>query len=713
MKASLSFSERLLSQSTLHLFLPILLVLSLASSLYGQADSKKPTAADTKKANQESVTDDFAKTKQEEARKKLQIFEEAMNRLERRIRQTDPEKAAKLKAAFKTSRERLIREGMEKILTLIKQDKFHEAIEDQKVLKSRLEEILQILLERDIDLRELIKEIKKLRDVVQGLDQVIKEETEEKIASDNADAAGKELKQAADANKKIKELTEAQKEIENELKKNEGKTGPNAKALEKKELNELAKKQADLQKELEELIQQLNSSKKSSNQKDSQSSNSKGQNSKGADPSKSNSDSQNSKSPSKSGKSGKSGKQGQSSQSSKSSSQSSSSSSSSKSQSSSSSGSPKQQKLNQASKKMSQASKSMQQGQKPQASQLATEARKALEAAQKKTKEQLERLRRQRDFKKMKKDQDSTKAKTLDLAKKMERTPPLTHSPKGGVPGKEDVQKASQSMGQASESLSSGEASQASPKQQQALNQLKKGRDEAERTLENLQKALRERLLAYLKERITFMLDKQKRISKNTRSLNLAIKVANTSEEGSLNKELTVSRRNQQKAQNLARQESALALVADDIIDILTEDGTTLVFPQLVGAVKNDLQNVAQRLLQVKTQEHTQQIQRDIEASLRDILEAIKQTQKKPAPPNPGKGRQSKSGTGPLLPKSTELKMVLALQKRVNERTKRLDNNLKVDLKNAPQEHIEQSKRLSEQQEAVRKLLLKIARSMR
>ena len=81
-----------------------------------------PRAAPAPRAGAEEAKEprlpDLAKVKQEEAREKLARLEEAMDRLSRILAQAEPQNAAKLRAAFQQSRERLVREGMDRILEL-------------------------------------------------------------------------------------------------------------------------------------------------------------------------------------------------------------------------------------------------------------------------------------------------------------------------------------------------------------------------------------------------------------------------------------------------------------------------------------------------------------------------------------------------------------------------------------------------------------------
>ena len=158
-------------------------------------------------------------------------------------------------------------------------------------------------------------------------------------------------------------------------------------------------------------------------------------------------------------------------------------------------------------------------GGKAQAAAKASEARKALEEAADSSSRKLEESRSNRDFPELKKEQDSTGEKTRELLEKLSKRIPGVFSPEGGIPGREDVAKASENMSGASGKLSAGKAGQASQEQEEAIENLEKGREKVEDTLEALQEAFRNQLIAYLKQKFTHMLSEQKAASHSTLSL--------------------------------------------------------------------------------------------------------------------------------------------------------------------------------------------------
>jgi hypothetical protein len=324
---------------------------------------------------------------------------------------------------------------------------------------------------------------------------------------------------------------------------------------------------------------------------------------------------------------------------------------------------------------MEDASEGMRAGDQESSAREASRAREALEEAIGVVKDRLDRLRAKQDFKQLKGDQDSTREKTDDLVQRMREPPPLVGTPEEGVPGRNDVQGASEDMESASQGLGGGRPARASRSQKKALDRLREGREKVEDALEALQQAFRDRLLAYLREKFTRMLNEQRLITRDTTSLDLKLRALRAALPEGSSAEPEIARADRQLAQSLCHREEALSLLADDVLDVLTEDGTTLVFPGVVGQIRGDILNVAGLLSRIQTGERTQYIERQIESAIEDILRALDEAQRNPPPPNPSQGRQSPSGAGPLLPVSTELKLVRALQARVNERTRDFDRS--------------------------------------
>jgi hypothetical protein len=100
-------------------------------------------------------------------------------------------------------------------------------------------------------------------------------------------------------------------------------------------------------------------------------------------------------------------------------------------------------------------------------------------------------------------------------------------------------------------------------------------------------------------------------------------------------------------------------------------DGTRIVFPDVVGQLRDDFLGIAQLLDAKRLDAYTQSQQREAERTLEELIGALRQAQKQKA--GGGSGGGGGGGEPPLLPGSAELKLLQAAQLRVNRRTLALD----------------------------------------
>ncbi|MEC7776456.1 MAG: hypothetical protein VYC32_10195 [Planctomycetota bacterium] len=627
-----------------------------------QEGSGKATDTPAKKAGEARVRE-LGKVKQAEALRNLQRLEAIMQKLTARPDDRDPANSVRLREAFSLSREIQIRETMQQILAFIESGKLDRAVQLQKKVESDLQAILDLLLEKELDPRKLLKEIRRVRKILEELDQVIEEETSEKIDSEEAEQAGADAAALKKTIARLEELVRKEKGIELD----------SSAAANQEARKDLGNRQAGIRKQTGELLEEdLKRARKEIERalEDDHDDHDHPPGEPHEDEEK------HERQPAEAGKILDQGK------------------------------------MKQAIEAMKSAEAALAgkgQDGKAQASARAAEARKALEEAIGSSRQELEESRNNRDFPSLKKEQDGTKQKTQDLLEKLSKRVPGVFSPEGGIPGKGDVAKASEKMSSASESLSGAKAGKAAGQQEEAVEELEKGREKVEDTLEALQEAFRNQLIAYLKEKFTYMLAQQKSATSSTRSLDLKLRALNLAAGG---EQPEIDIKDRQLAKRLAASELKLSAVCDDVLDVLSEDGTTLVFPEIVVELKADLEQTSELLDNLQTGDSTRMIQKDIEDTVSEILAALEDAAKKPPPPSPNKGREKKNqnSSAPLLAKSAELKMVRALQLRVNRRTSRFDTARKsVDLSS---EARSQLREIGRKQKEVEKLLRKIARSV-
>jgi len=639
----------------------VLLSTSFANSM--PQDNTEAGEKDPGKEAGEARTRELGKIKQEEALRNLQRLEEIMQKLTVRPDERDPANSSRLREAFSLSREVQIRESMQRILAFIKNGKLDRAVQLQKKVESDLRAVLDLLLEKELDPRKLLKEIRRVRKILEDLDKVIEEETSEKIDSEEAEQAGADAKELKETLARLEALVRKEKGIEKDA----------ANAADQKTRKEVGGRQGGIRKQTGELLGEDQERGKRARERALEDKHDDHDHPPG-EPHED--EEKHERRPAEAGQVLDPGK------------------------------------MKQAIEAMKAAEAALsaegQEG-RGQAAARASEARQALEEAIKSSDQKLDEGRGKRDFPGMKKEQDGTKEKTGELLEKLSKRIPGVFSPDGGIPGKADVAKASEKMSGASGSLSGGKAGKAAGEQEEAIENLEKGREKVEDTLEALQEAFRNQLIAYLKQKFTYMLAEQKSASNSTRSLDLKLRALRLA---AGEKTPDIGIKDRQLAKRLAVKELQLATTCEDILDVLSEDGTTLVFPEIVIELKADLNHVGGLLDNLQTGDSTRMVQKDIEDTVIEILAALEEAAKKPPPPNPNKGREKKNqnSSAPLLAKSAELKMVRALQLRVNRRTTRFNNARKID--DLSNEARTQLREIGRKQKEIEKLLRKIAGSI-
>jgi hypothetical protein len=113
-----------------------------------------------------------------------------------------------------------------------------------------------------------------------------------------------------------------------------------------------------------------------------------------------------------------------------------------------------------------------------------------------------------------------------------------------------------------------------------------------------------------------------------------------------------------------------LAGKAQQALDIIIDDGTSVVFPDVVEQLRDDLINVGNLLADnLRTDKYTAMLQKEIETTLEELIEALQIVQSQ----RQGGGGGGGGGQEPLLPNSAELKLLRSAQLRINRRTVALD----------------------------------------
>jgi hypothetical protein len=224
----------------------------------------------------------------------------------------------------------------------------------------------------------------------------------------------------------------------------------------------------------------------------------------------------------------------------------------------------------------------------------------------------------------------------------------------------ERLQAAQQQMEEARRELDEAKRARAAERQSEALAKLEQAKAELERVLRQLREEEMERMLTQLTARFRKMLELQNIVYDETVRLNKVSEMSRGHEE-------------EIEAARLSRQEKVIAGDADKALILLREEGSSVAFPEAVGQMRDDMEQVALWLSEVKVGDMTQVVERDIIEQLEETIAALetatKELEKNRTPP--GQPAAGQPPEPPLVHKLAELKLIRSQQVRINRRTQR------------------------------------------
>jgi len=144
-------------------------------------------------------------------------------------------------------------------------------------------------------------------------------------------------------------------------------------------------------------------------------------------------------------------------------------------------------------------------------------------------------------------------------------------------------------------------------------------------------------------------------------------------------------RASEQDSNILGDREEVIVKEADAAIRLLEAEGSAIAFAEVFKQVRADMDTVTKRLRRTDSGKVTITIENDIIATLEEMIEALKQAQKQAQqqPPKPGQPKppppQGQPQDQKLIDMIAELKMIRAMQERVNKRTEVYGNEYKLE----------------------------------
>jgi hypothetical protein len=248
---------------------------------------------------------------------------------------------------------------------------------------------------------------------------------------------------------------------------------------------------------------------------------------------------------------------------------------------------------------------------------------------------------------------------------------------------------AQERMEQAREKLDESEREGAAEEQREALKELEQAKAELERILRQLREEEMERTLTMLAARFRKMLEAQVKVYDGTVRIDRVPESARDHDE-------------EIEAARLSREETLIVREADKAMVLLREEGSSVAFPEAVEQMREDMQQIAERLAELKVGMLTQELEQDVIAALEETIaaleKALKDLEKNRTPP--GQMPAGQPPEPPLVDKLAELKMIRSLQVRINRRTKRYAEMMATEHAES-QEMLEALSRLAERQKRV------------
>ena len=516
-----------------------------------------------------------ATSKQELAQAKFRELTERMKSLMATLQKSEPEESKLLAAGLTFVQEKKMLARLDKAGNLLKQERWDESLVEMGGLKNDLSTLLDLLQNRNTDLRKLLEEIKKLEAFKDRVDQLAKEQTAEKEESVRTEELQKHLADIEAKKQQAQALLAQQKEVREQT----NQLGVQAAAEATKPL---ADKEGQLQQDTDKLAKDLADLEKKDAELKQPAKSEKSEKGEAGQPTPPKDQPPEAGKPGGGSCSGSAGKAAQS------------------------MGKAQQQlgdkKPEPSLKDQDQAIENLQ------------KAVQELEDMAEEARRELLKL----PFEQQAKKQENTQHATDTLSKDMEKSEKESDADNPeAVPGKKRVQQAVPKQRAAAGQLK--EYKPAKQKQQDAKEDLEAAKKELEDALAQLRQQLQDEVLRALEERFTAMLARQRELSTQTKTID-ATRANVLTASGQLPAAIA------EKLTELSTSESELEMEAADALKLLEEDATTAVFPPMVEQLRDDLAAVAKKLAAKESDQPVQQAQREVEDLLELLINALRKT---------------------------------------------------------------------------------------
>ena len=171
-------------------------------------------------------------------------------------------------------------------------------------------------------------------------------------------------------------------------------------------------------------------------------------------------------------------------------------------------------------------------------------------------------------------------------------------------------------MQEARRQLDEAERKGAVEEQQKAIEALQQAKAELEAILRQLREEERSRMLAMLESRFRKMLDMQTQVYTGTKRLDGV-------------PEPDRDRDHEIECGRMSRKQAEIVGEADRALNVLREEGSAVAFPEAVGEMREDMEQIVARLSESKVGEITQRVEQDVIAALEEMIASLKKGAKR------------------------------------------------------------------------------------
>lgn len=219
--------------------------------------------------------------------------------------------------------------------------------------------------------------------------------------------------------------------------------------------------------------------------------------------------------------------------------------------------------------------------------------------------------------------------------------------------------------------------------QTRAIEELARAKKKLEELLRQLREEEIERILAGLQLHCEKMRQMQMEVLADTLQVHRGME-ENPKKNPEANRNLRMK-----AVGELSPKEGKIVEEATKVIQILEAEGSAVAFPEVFIQLREDMRTVERRLGQADAGTMTQAIEKDIIKILEEMIAALKEAIKKNKeqanqPPPPGTPSQGKPEAKKLIEALAELKMIKAMQTRVNQRTETYGKQYQGEQASAP-----------------------------